>query len=331
MNFVNNADDMVKQLFKKNCPDMTQLKNNSQNKNPRTKTIKDKSMSLNPESSQAEEMVLLIKRQRERKSSFSFIKLVIVIMILLILGTLFYFLFLKTGVFRSACLAFYSGLTGLYSGHPALTFAVLWVVEVLSLMLLLPFYSILTFIVCSLFKSFWLSYLFCLFCSLCGSSVIYLLCSTQLKPHLTERFSKNVLFDVLQKYSREQPWKTAFLTRFLFIAAGVKEYILALIDNPFWPFIGSACCLHSLWILEVCFIHLEVGEISSFMDRGSTPWADRSFTEKVYTVLGFLVIGFTVLFMAFLGLKAKTLVAREKEKGHLEKKVRGSETLETIV
>jgi uncharacterized membrane protein YdjX (TVP38/TMEM64 family) len=169
-----------------------------------------------------------------------------------------------------------------------------------------------------------------LFCSVCGSSIIYLISSTKFKPYLIKRFDNNSLFSALRNYSREKPWKTAFLTRFLFIAAGLKEYVLALIDNPFKSFIFSATCLHTMWILEVCFIHMEIGEISSFMDRGSTPWSKRSLTEKIYTVVGFLIIIFTVVFMFFLGYKAKKILNQQKEQIENKKGIE-NESLEIIV
>jgi hypothetical protein len=322
---------MTKTFEKIENKNMTQLNPTSNSTFSQNTKLKGKKVKINPESSQAEEMVLLIKRQRQQQGSFSYIKLGIIILICLVLGTVFYFVFLKTGIFKKACLYFYDVLMKLYEEHPYMTFFVIWIIEVLSLMLLLPFYSILTFIVCSIFKNFLLSYLYCLFCSVCGSTIIYFLCSTKFKPYLIKRFNKNVLFGVLREYSKQKPWKTAFLTRFLFIAAGVKEYILALIDNPYWPFIGSACCLHTMWILEVCFIHMEIGEISSFMDRGSTPWAKRSLTEKIYTIFGFVIIGFTVIFMCYLGVKAKTIVQKQKEKEEIERKITRTKTLEKIV
>ena len=87
-----------------------------------------------------------------------------------------------------------------------------------------------------------------------------------------------------------------------------------------------------MWILEVCFIHMEIGEISSFMDRGSTPWAKRSLTEKIYTIVVFLIIVFTVLFMGFLGFKAKQILKKEKEKEKNKNKLKGvDQTFEAIV
>ena len=291
---------MVKDILSQVPKNIIKMPNKSIQNNSEIKPSKKVKFIEHSEPSQAEEMVLLIKRQRQQRSSFSYIKCIIITLIILILLGVFYFMFIKTGFFKSACLFVYDSLMKLYQNYPKTTFFVIWVIEVISLILVLPLYSILTFIVCSIFKNFFISYFYCLFCSLCGSTVIYIISSTKLKPCLLKRFDTNLLFTVLRKYSRDKPWKTAFLTRFLFIAAGLKEYALALIDNPYLSFIGSAACLHTMWILEVCFIHMEIGEISSFMNRGSTPWKDRSLTEKIYTVVVFMIIIFTVLFLSLI-------------------------------
>ena len=307
------------------------MQNHPAHNDTKLKAPKKKKLIESSETSQAEEMVLLIKRQRQQRSSFSYLKCAIITLIVLILVGIFYFMLIKTGFFKASCLYVYNILMDLYKKYPKTTFFVIWLIEVVNLVLMLPLYSILTFIVCSIFENFFISYFYCLFCSLCGSGVVYFISQTKLKPCLLKRFDTNLLFTVLRKYSREKPWKTAFLTRFLFIAAGLKEYVLALIDNPFLAFIGSACCLHTMWILEVCFIHMEIGEISSFMDRGSTPWSKRSLTEKIYTIVVFVIIVFTVVFMGFLGYKAKQILKEEKEKVRNAKKLGVNRTFEAIV
>lgn len=323
---------MVKTLLPQVKPNEDKQTEASTQVNYTFKSPDNKIFRKSPESSQTEEMMLLIKRKRRNKSTYSIMKAIIIFLIVVILLAISYFTMIKTGFFKMFCMFIYDNLMSLYKNNPILTYLLIWVIEVVSLILILPLYSILTFIVCSIFKNFWVSYLYCLFCSLCGSSIIYFISNTKLKPCLIRRFDKNLLYSVLRNYCKEKPWKTAFLTRFLFIAAGVKEYILGLVDNPFLPFIVTAGCLHTMWILEVCFIHMEIGEISSFMDRGSTPWSKRSFTEKFWTVVGFLIIIFTVLFMIFLGYKAKKILKKEKEKNQAKRQINEEKkTLEKIV
>jgi len=71
---------------------------------------------------------------------------------------------------------------------------------------------------------------------------------------------------VLLEESNANPWRTAFITRLIFISAGLKDYILAVIGNPFCSFIVSSFFLHTFFTLESVLIATELQEIDSFLE-----------------------------------------------------------------
>lgn len=63
------------------------------------------------------------------------------------------------------------------------------------------------------------------------------------------------------------PWKTAFITRLIFLPAGLKDYILSLINNPFKSYTVSAVVLHGFFTFESVLIGLEFNEIEKFLEE----------------------------------------------------------------
>ena len=242
------------------------------------------------------------------------------ITILIIIGVivLFYFLLIRTGILENFILFMHHHLGGIYKKYPSSTFMLIILIHIINFLLFLPFRTILTFIVCSIFQNYYLSFICCLIGGLSGSSIIYLLCLTGIKPYLLRRFHSSILLKVLKKFGKDSPWKTAFLTRFLYITGGIKEYFLGLIDMPYLPFIVSAFVLHSILILEICFIHREIGEISAFLNRSSVSWADRSMMEKVSTIIFICFFVFTTVFMIYMGWRISKIIKEEKEKERIK-------------
>ena len=273
--------------------------------------VKHNSISLN---NSTEETTFLIKSESTNSKSTKLKKYLIIIGILILLSIAIYFIFIESGILGHVLIMIYNKFEELYLTHPKLTCLAILFIMILNLALLLPLQSIMVFIVCALFQNYYLSFIFCLVGNTCGSCFVFILSFTKVKPFLLKHIKTNVLYRVLCKYSVKYPWKTAFLTRFLFISEGIKEYLLALIGNPFKSFIITKILVHSLFVLEMCFIHMEIKEIQSFINRSSMPWSQRSFMEKFSTFMIVFLILFTVLFMGFIGYQASQILKIEKEK-----------------
>jgi membrane protein YqaA with SNARE-associated domain len=283
-----------------------------------TKIQESKEISISLNNSN-EETDLLLKSDPDCKKANNIKKYLIIISILIITSVIVYFVFIETGLLQEFIVFIYHKFSIMYEKHPKTTCFFILFVMVINLALLLPLQSVMVFIVCALFDNYYLAFLFCLFGNTCGSCLVYLISLTKFKSFLLKHIKSNVLFRILCKYSLKYPWKTAFLTRFLFISEGIKEYLLALIGNPFQSFIVTKVLVHSLFILEICFIHMEINEIQSFINRSSMPWSERSFMEKFSTCLIVLLILFTIAFMGFIGYQASQIIKIEKEKEDLKK------------
>lgn len=265
------------------------------------------------EKSHTEVTLLLPKQAPQKKKSSAIKKWAILSGAVLAILIISYFLLVHTGILSRLIYMIYHGLIELYEKSPKTTCFIIFLIKVFCLVLLLPLQSIMIFTVCALFQNYLLSYVFCMACTCTGAIMIYALCLSKIKPLLLKHIGTNPLFKVLCKYSRQYPWKTAFLARFLFISEGIKEYLLALIGNSFWPFIVSKLLIHSLYVLEIIFIHREINEIQDFMSRSSVSWREKSLAEKVST---FLIIGlvlFTMCIMAYIGVKASQIIKEVKD------------------
>ena len=128
------------------------------------------------------------------------------------------------------------------------------------------------------------------------------------------KFSKNPFLEIVKTKNKSNPYKISFLTRFLFIAAGLKDYILALIDNPFTSYMVTALCAHTFFIMEVLLVHKEINEISSFAEHKSIPWKEKTISQKISSLFFAFLLVFTISVMVYLGVEARRLMQKEKER-----------------
>ena len=80
----------------------------------------------------------------------------------------------------------------------------------------------------------------------------------------------------------------------------MKDYILALINSPFIPFIISATFLHGFFCLESVLIAREFREIEDFMTNNKS-WSQKSIFEKLSLILLIFFVIFTLMFATYLG------------------------------
>ena len=80
----------------------------------------------------------------------------------------------------------------------------------------------------------------------------------------------------------------------------MKDYILALINNPFIPFMLSGIILHAFFCAESVLIAKEFTEIEEFMTNNKS-WNEKSTLEKLSLIIVIFFIIFTLLFASYLG------------------------------
>lgn len=96
--------------------------------------------------------------------------------------------------------------------------------------------------------------------------------------------------------NKSHPWMTAFFTRVIFISAGLKDYILSLISNPFSSYFVSALFLHSFYIGEAVLIAEEFSQIENYINDNKS-WSQKSQMEKIsmISMLVFIILTFAII------------------------------------
>ena len=263
---------------------------------------------------ESERVELLSKKPASASSSGFLWKCCIIFALVLVAIVLIYIFFIRTGKIKAALQFIDENLKKLYRTHPYLTYSGILLLFLLNYLLLLPLRLIFFFICCSIFPNYYIPFFYSLFCCLAGSSAVFVLASTGIRPWLLGKFGSHVVFKVLLRMAKESPWRTAFLTRMLFITQGIKEYFLALVGVSFCSHITSAAVLLLFYNFQMCLIHHELGEIAAFMNSESVPWKLKSPVEKFSTITSVLFIVFTIVFMAYISYRLTRLVQLEREK-----------------
>jgi uncharacterized membrane protein YdjX (TVP38/TMEM64 family) len=176
----------------------------------------------------------------------------------------------------------------------------------------LGIHSLFCVIVASIIENFYIVFPLLMLASISGDFCAYLIAKYTCKDWLYRKFKANEFFQLLVEESKNSPYKTAFMTRFIFIPAGAKNYILSLIDNPLPSYILSGLALHCLFVFESCLIANELSEVQHLMSK-SQSWSDKSTIEKAsfFVVLGFVV--FTIVFVISLGIWATRKIKSKRK------------------
>ena len=266
----------------------------------------------NPEPIMMEEKVLLIKTRPPSNSSKSYMKCIIIICVIVVLLVASYFLFIKEGQAKEITYNIFKKLQDWYVEYPKSITLLLILIQILNLLTILPLFTIITFLSCAILKNPWLAFALMLFSAVSTSLVVYIICRSRLKGYCMKKYEHNEFFQMLRIQSIRHPWRTAFLTRFLFISAGLKEYFLPLIDNPFPAFWVSAWVVHAVFTMEFCLIYSEVKNIDTYLNSKRT-WGDLTMIEKASKVFVIILIIFTVALIIFLGYKAHQIFKKSQK------------------
>lgn len=287
----------------------------------------DSNDSLNAPS-HSEDDFLITKNDPEGQKNCCNWKIVLFIVLFLVCCVLTYFLLIRTGALKRFSLLLFAKLRELYLASPILFVLCLLVIFLVSFVFVLPSQTILTFMTYSALDNFLLSFLLVEAISILSSLLVYVLCASSLRPWLLRKMGDNPLFGALKSHSQRKPWKTAFLARFLFISVGLKDYVLGLIHNPFWPYTLSAMVAHAVFALEVGMIQKEIRDFSAYIDGPPRGWKKMSWAERVSAVFIWILILFTISLSVFLGFKARAILRKRREDREREKEESRDEAVE---
>lgn len=235
------------------------------------------------------------------------------ITIILILITLFviYHKVLKTYHFNTLFITFEDWLRELNQRSPTLVYLVICVCINLVLIFCIGTHSLVCVVAALVLEQPMVTFLVLLGSSVLGDISVFFITKKLLRNTILNKFKENDLFIVLLEESKNEPFKTAFLTRLLFIPAGIKNYILASIDNSAISYFVSGFVMHSFYVLESILIARELSEVEQLLTH-SQKWSDKSVTQKASFIIVLCFILFTFGFVIVVGLWAKRKVSRRQ-------------------
>ena len=199
-----------------------------------------------------------------------------------------------------------------YSTKPSLVIAIISALMVFVIVTGLSLHALLSVLACLVIRNFWLSVSVLLVSSVIGDVCVFFIAKFGCRKWLFSKFSTNDFFVLLLEESKNSPYKTAFLARMLFIPAGIKNYILALIDNPARSYFLSGLVLHLVYILEASLVAQELSEIEQILNHNRS-WSQKAIGEKISFVVVLCLILFTIVFAAILGIWATKKMAKRRK------------------
>lgn len=214
---------------------------------------------------------------------------------------------IRTHHLNTAIIGFADWLKTMHSHNPSKVYLVIFCCINLVLVFCLGSHSVICVLAALVLQDPLPTFFLLLLASLWADTVVYFIAKRLLRDRIISRLRSSDLFMVLLEESKNEPYKTAFLTRLLFIPAGMKDYILATIDNKAPSFFASAAVLHSFFILESILIARELSEIEQLISH-NVNWGDKTAMQKANFVVVLLFITFTVFFVFAVGLWAKRKV-----------------------
>lgn len=224
------------------------------------------------------------------------VKFIIIIACIIII----YIILLKTGVIKMIFIDLEKYLENLYKKHSILVILIIFLLLTLVSIFSLPSHMIITILTALIIKNSVISFFCITIISVIDSCIIFLIVKCFLHDYLLGEYHDNIYVKIFKIESKKNPFRVAFLCRIIFVASGFKDYILALIDNPFGSFITSAIFIHSFFVFLFVLIAAKITEMKTFFEDKNN-WEQKPLVDKIEFVVVFVLIVFTFIFTVFVG------------------------------
>lgn len=207
-------------------------------------------------------------------------------------------------------------LNEMYQEKPWAVFLTVFFVINFIIIMNVGFQSTLSILFCLIIQNYWYSFAILFFANSTADIVVYFTVDYLVCPCLLTMIKKNQIFKLIQRESKNKPFKAAFLTRFLFISTGLKNLILALIGISAQSYFFSAFVANFIFINLICIVSSEINDFRD-MDKNNS-WDQKSSIQKGLFFFTIMMIVFTIVVMIFLGLWARKNLKNQTE----EKEIR---------
>lgn len=275
--------------------------------------INDKQKILTDDTDQKTFTIIELKQPiqyQKKNGAFHYATWISVILIIL---SVVYFLLIKNHFLNSSVVALEDWLKQIYEKSPFQVYFIIYLIINCVIIFCIGSHSVFCVITALVIKNPFLAFLILFISSVSGDSIVFVISKKFLRNRLVSKFKSNEFFGVLLEESKNEPFKTAFLTRLLFIPAGIKNYILSAIDNKASSYFISGMSLHAFYIIESVLIAQELGEIEDLLNRGQH-WSDKSTIEKISFIFVMCFVIFTVIFIFVLGAWARKKIINRKQR-----------------
>lgn len=220
----------------------------------------------------------------------------------------FYFCFIKTGLMPRFMTWLEVTLAKMYMNGKFEVLSILFVIIFVMIVLALPCQTFICILASLIIKNVWLNFVFLTLTSVLASLGIYFLARKLIYSYLLRKLQHNKYYLVLKDEAYSSPWKSALITRIMYIPVGLKDYILVMVDIPLLTFFISSIIGHSIYISELLLVANEIKNINELFQEGKS-WSDKDGSQKASFVFGITIMAFTLGFMGYLSCWAKKKVA----------------------
>ena len=233
------------------------------------------------------------------KNKRSSLKIVFYIILLIALIALLYICFIRTGFIQKIFYWLENDLSNMYERRKLTVLSILFFIVFMMIITGLPSQTIVCILATLIIKNIWLNFFFLTITSVFASLFIYFVVKRYFYNYLYAKLDRNLYYNVIKEESAKTPWKTAFITRILYIPTGLKDYILVMVNNPFSCFIVSSFIVHALYVIELLIVASELQSINDLFNKGKG-WSEKNKSEKFSFMFGLIMVIITLAIMSYL-------------------------------
>lgn len=242
----------------------------------------------------------------------------IIIILIFIISSLIIFTFLeKTGILSKCLKTLQKKLKSLSKTNHILSLFLMFLLIFIIFIFALPGQMIGSIFCVIIISNFLKSFFYLSLFSILSSTITYILTLLFCGKCLKKTFKDNKIVKLLEKEAFFRPFKTSCITRSLFLNAGVKDYMLILVDVPFWSYFLSSVIFNGGYSLLYSLIGSEISQIEEFIDHPKS-WEHKSVYEKISLIVLGISVFLTVFFFIFIGCWAKKKLKENNDKKDIE-------------
>lgn len=254
------------------------------------------------------------KLQKTSKSKKK--KLILLITFILLTFTIF-FILKKNGKLLKFLTNLEKKLKFLYKKKPNFSLFLMFLLMLTIFFFALPGHMLGSIFCSIIISDFEKSFFYLSLFSIISSLIIYLYTNFFCKSFFKDLFKNNKIVNLIEKDVLRNSFKISCVVRCLFIAGGLKDYVLSVLEVGFFSFFFSSVLFNAFFAGVYAGIGCEFEEIREFM-KNPKDWSEKSLVEKICFFFIFLSITVSVFIFFVLGLWFRKRL-KEKEVKDLKK------------